>query len=320
MSLALHAALVVLLAVALDLVFGDPPNRLHPVAWAGRALTAGRARLCRGGPARLLVSGAVLTLGVTAVGAGAGVLVAVLAAALGPAGLLLEAAALKFTVSLRGLVAAARSVERALAAGDLVAARVRLGWHLVSRPTATLDGGHVASGAIESVAENLTDALVAPVAFFLVLGLPGAFAYRALNTADTMLGYREGALEYFGKVAARLDDLANLVPARLAALAIVLAAGRSWPAAWAAMARDHARTASPNAGWTIAAMAGALGVTLQKPAAYRIGRGPLPGIADIECSIAIARWAVGLSLLGMIAAKTMLERYRDPGMLASLTS
>ena len=312
MSPGLHAALVVLAAVALDLALGDPPNRLHPVAWIGRALTTGRARLCRGGPARLLLSGAAVTLGATTLAAGAGTLVAALAVALGPAGLLLEAAALKSTVSLRGLVAAARSVARALAGGDLEAARAYLGWHLVSRPTATLDGGLVASGAIESVAENLTDALVAPVAFFLVLGLPGALAYRALNTADTVLGYREGPLEYFGKVAARLDDLANLIPARLAALAIVMAAGTSSMAAWSAMARDHGRTASPNAGWTMAAMAGALAVTLHKPAAYRLGRGPLPEAADIERSIAIVSRAAGLALLAMIVLLVCSKRIVIP--------
>lgn len=320
MSPALHAALVVLLAVGLDHAFGDPANRWHPVAGIGRALAAGRHWLCRGGPARLWLSGAALTLGVTAVAAGAGALVVLVAAGLGPLGLVLEAAALKATISLRGLATAARSVGAALARGDLEQARASLGWHLVSRPTAALDAGQVASGAIESVAENLTDALVAPVAFFLVLGLPGALAYRALNTADTMLGYREGALEYFGKVAARLDDVANLVPARLAALAIVVAAGRSAAPAWSAMARDHARTASPNAGWTMAAMAGALGVALHKPAAYRLGRGRPPTAADVEHSVTLATRAAGLVLLGMLGLRLMLENMREPGILAMVSS
>jgi adenosylcobinamide-phosphate synthase len=315
-----HAAVVVVIAVALDLLLGDPPNRMHPVAWCGRMLSAGRARLCHGGRARLLLGGAALTIGVMLVAGAAGALVAALGAALGPAGLVLEAVGLKTTISPRGLVRAARSVARALERGDLDGARAGLGWHLVSRPTATLDAGQVASGAIESVAENLTDALVAPVVFFLAFGLPGALAYRALNTADTMLGYREGALEYFGKVAARLDDVANLVPARLAALAIVMTAGPASPSAWLAMARDHARTASPNAGWTMAAMAGALHVTLEKPAAYRLGRGPMPVPADIERSIALANRAAVLTIVGLVSLVVLLEKYRDPGVLASLSS
>ena len=320
MSAALHAALVVLLAVGLDLALGDPPNRWHPVAWIGRVLASGRALLCRGGPARLLVSGAALTLGVIALSGWAGDLLTTLASALGPAGLVLEAAALKATVSLRGLAAAARSVAAALERDALDQARARLGWHLVSRPTARLDAGQVASGAIESVAENLTDAFVAPVALFLVFGLPGALAYRALNTADTMLGYRDGALEYFGKVAARLDDAASFVPARMAALAIVVASGASAVGAWSAMARDHARTASPNAGWTMAAMAGALGVTLQKPGAYRLGRGPMPVAADIERSIRIAARAAALTLLGLMSLRIVLENSRPGSILAMLAS
>jgi adenosylcobinamide-phosphate synthase len=307
-TLALHAALIVILALALDLAFGDPPNRLHPVAWMGRALAAGRRVLCRGPRIALLLGGASLTLAVMGLGAGAGHLVGTLASVLGPAGLVLEAIALKSTLSLRDLARAARSVAVALAWNDVTEARARLGFHLVSRPTATLDAGQVASGAIESVAENLADAVVAPVVFFLLLGLPGALAYRALNTADTMLGYREGALEYFGKIAARLDDLVNLVPARVAALAIVAAAGTHAPAAWSTLVRDHARTASPNAGWTMSAMAGALGVRLEKPNTYRLGHGPLPDAIDVERSLALLGRAAALSILACLLARGVFAK------------
>ena len=320
MSPALHAVVVVLIAIVLDLGLGDPPNRFHPVAWIGRVLAAGRTGLCRGGAVRLLLSGAALTLGVTAAVAGVGTLVSMAASALGPVGLVLEAAALKCTISPRGLAVAARAVAAALERGDLDGARASLGRHLVSRPTAELDAGQVASGAIESVAENFTDALVAPVAFFLVFGLPGALAYRALNTADTMLGYREGPLEYFGKIAARLDDAANFVPARLAALTIVVAAGTSGPASWTAMARDHLRTSSPNAGWTMAAMAGALGVTLHKPAAYRLGRGRPPAAADIERAILVAVRAAILAIAGLLAIQLIAQNPRSHEILARLSS
>jgi adenosylcobinamide-phosphate synthase len=303
MPASLRAGLVILLAIALDLALGDPPNPLHPVAWIGGLLGRGRRWLCRGGSTALLVNGAALTLTVTALTAGAGIAVAGLASALGPGGLVLEAVALKSTVSVYGLVAAARSVASALERGDLDAARARLGFHLVSRPTATLDAGQVASGAIESIAENLTDALVAPLLFFVLLGLPGALAYRTLNTADTMLGYREGALEYFGKVAAHLDDVANLLPARLAALALVSAAGRAAPAAWSVMMRDRVRTASPNAGWTMSAMAGALGVTLAKPGAYRLGAGRTPMPADIARGIRLLRRATAVSILVLLTVE-----------------
>ena len=295
-----------LLAVAVDLGLGDPPNRFHPVAWMGRALAAGRARLCHGSTVRLFAAGGALTLGVMAVAALAGGLVTLAAATLGVAGLALEAVALKSTLALSGLARAARQVASALAAGDLGGARERLGFHLVSRPTAVLDAGQVASGAIESVAENLTDSFVAPLIFYLVFGLPGALAYRALNTADTMLGYRDGPLEHFGKLAARLDDVANLVPAPLAALAIVLAAGRNIRAAWTAMTRDHPQTASPNAGWTMSAMAGALGVTLEKVGHYRLGAGRRPEAKDVERSLRFLGRATAIALAAALAIRIVI--------------
>jgi adenosylcobinamide-phosphate synthase len=302
-SAALHASVVISLAVALDATFGDPPNRWHPVAWMGRALQHGRARLCHGSPTRLFVAGGVLTLGVMALAALAGGIVVTVAHALGVGGLVLEAAALKSTLALRDLARAARGVAAPLAAGDLVAARSALGVHLVSRPTAALDAGHVASGAIESVAENLTDAFVAPLLFFLAFGVPGALGYRALNTADTMLGYRDGPLEHFGKLAARLDDLANLVPAPLAALAIIAAAGPNVRAAWSTMLRDFSLTASPNAGWTMSATAGALTVTLEKPTTYRLGHGPLPTATDIDRGVRLTLRAASLTLLAALAVR-----------------
>src|SRR5262249_12562939 len=149
--------------------------------------------------------------------------------------LLLDALLLKCVLSLRGLRDAVTTVGAALGAGDLDRARWLLGFHLVSRPTRELDAGHVASGAVESLAENLTDSWLAPLCFFAVGGLPAAWAYRAVNTADAMIGYREGVLEHLGKAAARLDDVCNWIPARLAGLALVAGAalgGESARGAW----------------------------------------------------------------------------------------
>lgn len=291
------------MAVALDLALGEPPNRAHPVAWLGAALAAGGRALRRGGPVALLLGGALTALGAATLAGLAGYLVDAMAARLGPAGVLLESLALACLLSLRALVAAARSVMAALAAGDLAAAGAAVGYHLVSRPTAALDAGQIASAAVESVAENLTDAFVAPVCFYLAFGLPGAAVYRAANTADAMFGYREGTLEHFGKVAARLDDVLNFIPARLAGWAIVAGAGLAGASAARAarvMLSDRRRTASPNAGWTMSAMAGALGVALEKPGAYRLGDGPPPAPADIERSIRVFQAASGVSLLAAV--------------------
>lgn len=295
---------VLLLALGLDLLVGEPPNRWHPVAWVGRLLDLGR-RLSRASrPFGLMVSGGgvlLLVVGVAAVASW-------VAGRLGWPGLFLEAALLKYTFSLRGLVGAAGEVRRGLAVEDLVAARQRVGWHLVSRPTETLSAGEVASATVESVAENLTDSVVAPLFFFLLGGLPGAWAYRVVNTADAMWGYREGRLEYWGKPAARLDDLMNWIPSRLAAIAIVLGAlvaGESATRAWRTMWREHGRTVSPNAGWTMAAMAGALGVALEKPGVYRLGSGSLPGVEAIGRAVRVVVGASGFAVAASLAVAAL---------------
>ena len=281
-------------AIALDLAFGDPPNRWHPVAWIGRVIAGGRRRLTAStvSPLRLVIAGGGLAVMIAVMVAVLAWLIELLARAIGPAGLVIECATLWTLVSVRGLARATREVGGALAAGDLAAARTAVAFHLVSRPTGDLGEGHVASAAIESVAENLADSVLAPLCFYLAFGLAGAGFYRVINTADAMIGYRDGVLEHFGKVAARIDDVLNLIPSRLAGVAIVLASGRR-RRAWLTMWRDARRTASPNAGGPMAAMAGALAVRLEKRGAYELGRGDLPTAADVERSLAIfARAAV----------------------------
>jgi adenosylcobinamide-phosphate synthase len=304
--------------VALDLLAGDPPNRFHPVAWMGGALALGRRLLCRGGPARLLLGGALVTLLVAGAAAIGGAAVAALGAWLGsaapPAASMVEGAVLSLLLSLRGLVGAARAVAAPLAAGDLEAARAAVAFHLVSRPTAALGADEVASAAVESVAENLTDAVVAPVCFYLVFGLAGAAAYRAVNTADAMLGYRAGALEHFGKLAARLDDALNWVPARLAALAIVAGArvaGEDARGAWRILRLDGGATTSPNAGRTMAAMAGALGLTLAKRGAYRLGDGRAPAAGDVARAIRVFAAAAALTLVALLLLDSLALFLRE---------
>jgi adenosylcobinamide-phosphate synthase len=205
-------------------------------------------------------------------------------------------------------------VAAPLAAGDLDAARAAVGLHLVSRPTATLAPEEVASAGVESVAENLTDTFVAPVCLYLVFGLPGAAAYRAVNTADAMIGYREGAFEWFGKVAARLDDALNFVPARAAALGLVggaVLAREDARGAWRVLRRDGALTASPNAGRTMAAMAGALGLTLAKRGAYRLGDGRPPGASDVARAVRVFAWAAGLTLGALLLLDYLALFLRD---------
>jgi len=214
---------------------------------------------------------------------------------------LITALFLKLTLSLRGLDRAARDVQSALESGNLPEARRLLSWHLVSRDTSQLDESKVAAAAIESVAENASDGIIAPLFFFALGGLPAAFAYRFINTADSMLGYHDEEREWLGKVPARLDDLLNFIPARLAGLFIVLSApfcGASATQAWKIMWRDSNQTASPNAGIPMSAMAGALGVELEKIGHYNLGKGlKLPSAQDISRARRLLYFSVSVAAL-----------------------
>lgn len=255
---------VLLGALLLDLLVGDPPNRWHPVAWMGSVIY----RLRQGAPAH----GKFLYGGLIAWGGGLGVWgLAWFALRLtdrlpAPLNGLVRAWLLKTTISLRGLNNAAYAVETALRLDDLAEARRLLSWHLVSRDTSQLDASQVAAAAIESVAENTSDGIVAPLFWYGVGGVPAALAYRYLQTCDSILGYRDPEREWLGKIPARTDDLLNLIPARLTALCIVVLCPRGWRV-WR---RDARLTASPNAGHPMSATAGALAVALEKVGHYRL--------------------------------------------------
>jgi adenosylcobinamide-phosphate synthase len=210
----------------------------------------------------------------------------------------LEAALLKTTFSVRGLTRAARDIQSALDRDDLTEARRLTSWHLVSRDTASLTRSQVAAATIQSVAESTSDGIMAPLVSYMVAGLPGALAYRFANTADSMLGYRDPAREWLGKIPARWDDLLNLLPARLTALLLTSGAalsGEDARQAWLVWHRDRNRTASPNAGHPMSAMAGALGVELEKADHYNLGAGGRsPESSDVSRAVRVMRAAVAL--------------------------
>ncbi|MEI8307226.1 MAG: adenosylcobinamide-phosphate synthase CbiB [Chloroflexales bacterium] len=268
MSSRLHTrARALLIALAADGLLGELPNTLHPVVWVGRWLGLGE-QIAPQGDLRRLAWGATW-LGLSAGGAGA-------LARLAPQHPLAQGVLASTLLAYRALDRAVGEVQVALAHDDLAEAQRLLGWHLVSRPTGELRADEVAAAAIESLAENLSDSLIAPVLAYLAGELPGLAVYRLSNTADAMWGYHNQRYEYLGKAAAHLDDLLNLAPSRLTAAMIVIATqmvNRRGVTAWAAAWRDHARTASPNAGWPMAAMAGALDTVLEKREHYRLGSG-----------------------------------------------
>jgi adenosylcobinamide-phosphate synthase len=185
---------------------------------------------------------------------------------------------LKTTFSMRMLQKTASDIKTLLVQGDISQARMQMS-SLVSRDTKSMTTSQVAAATIESVSENITDSFVGPILAFAFLGLPGAVAYRAINTLDSMIGYH-GTYEYLGKPSAKVDDFMNLIPARLSACVLligsVLLPGQNPRQAWHIMRRDHSRTDSPNAGWTMSVMAGSLGILLEKENQYQLGDSKRP--------------------------------------------
>jgi adenosylcobinamide-phosphate synthase len=205
-----------------------------------------------------------------------------------------------------------RAVLRPLISGDLIAARRAVG-EIVGRDTSALNESGVASAALESLAESFNDGIVAPAFWLLIGGLPGLFAYKALNTADSLIGHREPRWRMFGWAAARADDVANLIPARLAGALLAIAGGGGLLVMW----RDAPKHASPNAGWPEAAMAGALRIRLGGPTAYDgvmherpiFGAGSSPSVDDLKRGLRIYVTACGL--LWLCAAGLVIAQWRE---------
>lgn len=295
------------LALLLDKWWGDPPNRWHPVAWLGLLIAKVEGWVWRNEPRRDLWSGLGVWLGgVVLVGGAVKLLVAFLHKLPQPLPIFGEAVLLKLSLSPRSLAQAALAVEEALEEGNLPKARQLLSWHLVSRETRDLDESQVAGATIESVAENTSDGILAPLLYYALGGLPLVWVYRFANTLDSMWGYRNERYEWLGKAAARLDDLLNWLPARFTALLLALTAslrGENGCRALAVIKRDARTTASPNAGYPMSAMAGALGVELEKVGHYRLGHGlPPPKTKDIHRAVRLMQTAVllGAGILSVI--------------------
>lgn len=301
------------LALGIDRYWGEPPARWHPVVWMGHYLGwAGRHLAPRREVSPAATDWPRFVLGTWVWGLGAALVVSAasvlqqLALQWPPLlGLLVLGLLLKPLLAWRMLRGEVLAVEAALAE-SLPAGRERLAW-LVSRDVQALSETEVRESAIESLAENLNDSVVAPIFWFLLLGLPGAALYRFANTADAMWGYR-GVYHgrdwaWAGKWAARADDVLSWVPARLAALLLAWVNG----GLSLRMLRDEARrTPSPNSGWPMAAMALALGVCLRKPAVYALhGAGRAPQASDTWRATGLAANAV--FLLAMVATVVLVS-------------
>jgi len=224
-----------------------------------------------------------------------------------PAYIAIGAVLFKTTFSLKELRRTALRVRNFLMSDKLTEARLEL-QALVSRDTGDLPESLLVSATVESVAESTSDSFIAPLFYFMLFGVPGAIAYRVVNTMDAMVGYH-GKYEYLGKFASRLDDILNFIPARLTAILLVLAAflsRRNRRASWRVAFNEHVKTESPNAGWPIAAVAGALDVQLEKTGHYQLGKPVTPLVPEtIGASlqlmqIAASAWVLICFMAGVI--------------------
>ncbi|HEX2729636.1 MAG TPA: adenosylcobinamide-phosphate synthase CbiB [Rubrobacteraceae bacterium] len=285
-------AVQVAAALLLDALAGEPPEIAHPTVWIGRGIAVfeKQALAFKDPIVRLAAGAALATLLPAAVFLTTRAMLSLMPRSLRWP---VEVALISTTLSMRGLARAALAVERGLERGDLDAARASVG-QFVGRDTAGLSASGVARAAVESVAENASDGVVAPMLYGALFGAPGALAYKAINTLDSMLGYREPPYTHLGRASARLDDLANFAPARITVLAVTALAG---PGVARTACRYGPLSSSPNAGWAEATFAGALGLRLggantyggvTRPGAV-LGTGRPPETRDIGRAVALMR-------------------------------
>ncbi len=296
MTLAIEESMAVfLLAVAFDILIGEPPVRIHPVVWIGRLISFLRARA---GPTK--VQGMLLALTVITVSVLAAHLLVRAAGVLPVLPLLVGAYLFKSTFAIRCLLETSSNIGRMIEQ-DIEVAKQMLP-ALVGRDTSSLRPAQASSAVIESLSENYVDSILSPIFYYILftplgLGLEAAIAFKAISTMDSMIGYKKPGLKELGYAGARLDDLANWIPARLSIILIALARPRGACSAIRAAKKYHSATPSPNSGWPMAAAAGSLGIRLEKPGQYiLLEENPDPETRDIFRAVGLVQSAIALTL------------------------
>lgn len=259
----MEKVLTLLIAVVLDVLFGEPPRFIHPTVWFGKIVELVDRRYVRKNCRCDFFVGTLLAIGLV-----------IFALSLAHVKWL-EFYLLFTSISIRSMIDHAK---RTIKDGKILREEVQ---KIVSRDTSKLNDNQLSSAVIESIAENFVDGVFAPLFYYTLFGVPGAMIYRAINTCDAMIGYRTRRYEYFGKFCARLDDILNFIPARLSVLLFLLLR----PSALKVIKRY--RKIKLNGGYSISAMAGVLNVTLIKPGQYEVRAGRLPELNDIERAIKV---------------------------------
>lgn len=306
----MEPVIILLLAVIFDVIFGDPPNAFHPVYWTGQIIGWFEKRGLGKKPRVQLVLGifAVIILA-TALALGVYFLLDYLNGISDILFIIVSAAMLKMAFCIKSLRKVATNIKKLLLDEKQSETKFEMR-ALVSRDTSKLSEKELVSGVVESVAESSVDSLVAPLFYFIIFGVPGAVAYRVINTFDSMIGYH-GKHEHLGKFAARLDDVLNYIPARIGAFILIAAAflsGENGKNAFKIAIRDNANTESPNAGWPMAAGAGALGVKLGKPGSYTLGDEIKPlNILTIDAMIKVFSFTAVITVTAYVLVGVLIN-------------
>ena len=279
----LESVVIVGFALLLDFLVGDPKTKYHPTAWMGKLIASLVPFAKNNSEKRELLGGIlIVSIVVTIVSTLLFVLdVGISLLSVDIVSLIISIVVgsilLKTTIAIRGMQRHALAVVDAVEKGDLDSARNHLSM-IVKRDTKNLDKNHILSAVLESVSENTVDGVTGPLFYYAIFGLPGAFVYRAINTIDSMIGYKTTIFKNMGWFGAKCDTVLNYVPSRLTALVMILGAfilGYNWKESLYIMRRDSRKLASPNAGFPMAVLAGALGTRLEKMNYYTIGNGSI---------------------------------------------
>jgi adenosylcobinamide-phosphate synthase len=312
--LLVESILVVSFALVLDLTLGDPRTKFHPTAWFGSFIakltphTKNSSENLEklGGVFIILISIGIVVSLVIFLDIGINLIsvdyIYIVASVI--AGSVL----LKSTIAIKGMEKHAVAVVAALEQDDISSARDNLSM-IVKRNTKNLDKNHVYSGVLESISENTVDGITGPLFYFAFFGLPGAFVYRVVNTADSMIGYKTDIFKNVGWFGANCDKILNYIPSRLTGFIMVLSAmilGNNWKKSFEIMIRDGKKTPSPNAGYPMAAIAGALGAKFEKIDHYSLGDGNISFTKDHVRSAILIMKVTSILFCGMVVVPILL--------------
>ena len=307
-SLLVDSVLIFFLAFLIDAVFGEYPDRIHPTIGIGKVIAYLKPKLKNANAKIEKANGVLLALGVMLlVSVPVFLLLFWLRQSFGSIPyIVVGAVLLKATFAVKGMGHYTKPIASALKKNDLGEARKWLHF-IVRRDPNQLNERQIISAAVESIAESTTDGITAPFFFFALFGVSGAFAYRVVNTLDSMVGYKNPENKNIGWFSANLDTIANYIPARLTAYLMVVASfllRENWRESWRILQRDKRKTASINAGWTISAMAGALNTQLEKQGQYTLGDDH--GISPEHIPRALRVMALTAALFGLVVVLPVL--------------